>query len=410
MKLIKNKFFSTILLLLVGIFIGWIMFHKSNPHEPEKSAKIYPKGTIWTCSMHPQIRQDKPGKCPICGMDLIPVESNAVKSFANTIELSEDAIQLANIQTTIVKREKPEKEIRLYGRIEADEQLMQTIPAHIPGRIEKLFVNFTGDEVLKGQTIATIYSPALIQAQQELIEAKQLAGTMPGILISAREKLHRWKLTDQQISDIEKAEKTIANFEIKSSASGIITKKYVSQGDYVSQGSALFEISDLSKVWVFFDAYENDMPWIKKGDKIKFSLQSMPGKDFKANISFITPVIDNNSRVAKLRVELTNKDGVFKPGMFASGILNAKIEAFKNNIIIPHSAVLWTGKRSIVYIKVPAKETSLFEIREIDIGPDLGSSYIVLSGLKEGDELVTNGVFSIDASAQLEGKKSMMNK
>jgi Cu(I)/Ag(I) efflux system membrane fusion protein len=409
-KLIKNKYFQWSVLFLFGLFFGWVMFHSSSKPEEHQHTGSENISAIWTCAMHPQIRQDKPGKCPLCGMDLIPLTQNSGSAGLDAIELSTDALQLANVQTSIVKRERPEKEIRLYGRIEADERLMKTIPAHIPGRIEQLLVNFTGDEVVQGQTIAIIYSPTLIQAQQELIEAKKLANTLPGATEAAREKLRQWKLTDLQISEIEKTEKMISNFEVKSTVSGIVTKKIVNQGDYVSQGSPLYEVSDLSKVWILFDAYESDLPWIKQGDKVKFTLQSIPGKDFTATISFIAPVIDNFSRVAKIRIELPNTGRIYKPGMFATGIINAKLQNFTDNIIIPRSSVLWTGKRSVVYVKIPGMQMPTFEMREIDLGPELGNSFVVSGGLKEGEELVTNGVFSVDAAAQLAGKTSMMNR
>jgi len=409
-KIYKNKYSQLTLIFLLGIFLGWLFFYHSATSEKHNNSVSENIGTIWTCAMHPQIRRNKPGKCPICGMDLIPLNQNPVSSGSNTIELSTDALQIANVQTSIVKIEKPEKEIRLYGRIESDERLVQTISAHVPGRIERLSVNFTGDEITKGQTIAIIYSPTLIQAQQELLEAKKLSNTLPGALVAAREKLNQWKLTDRQISDIEKTEKIISNFEVKSTVSGIITKKIVNQGDYVSQGSALYEVSDLSKVWILFDAYESDLPWIKQGDKVQFTLQSIPGKNFIANISFMSPVIDELSRVVKVRIELANNNKVFKPGMFVTGIVNAKLEGFEDKIIIPRSAVLWTGKRSVVYVKIPKSNIPSFEMREIDLGPELGNSFVVLSGVQEGEELVTNGVFSVDAAAQLAGKTSMMNR
>jgi len=408
MKL-KYKIIQWTLIFITGLFLGWLIFHKSSSTEKLRHTDTEKSGTIWTCSMHPQIRLDKAGKCPLCGMDLIPVGQSAGSSN-EMIELSTDELQLANIQTSIVKRSKPEKEVRMYGRIEADERLIQTIPAHVPGRIEKLNVDFTGDEITKGQTIAIIYSPTLIQAQQELLEAKKLSNTMPGALLAAREKLREWKLSDAQITEIEKHETIISKFEVKSTISGIITKKFVNQGDYVSQGADLYEVSDLSKVWILFDAYESDLPWIKQGDKVQFILQSIPGKNFTANISFIAPVIDNLSRVAKVRIELENNSKVFKPGMFATGIVNAKIDRFNGNIIIPRTAVLWTGKRSVIYVKVPGMQMPTFMMREIELGPELGNSFIVLSGLDEGEELVTNGVFSVDAAAQLAGKTSMMNR
>ena len=409
-KVLKNRYFQLALLFLLGLSLGGIVFKKSGVKDNQTVSKTEKNGTIWTCSMHPQIRRDKPGKCPICGMDLIPLTQSTNSTSANRIEFSTDALQLANVQTSVVKLEKPEKEIRLYGRIEADERSIQTIPSHLPGRIEKLLINFNGDQVVKGQTIAIIYSPTLIQAEQELLEAKKLSNTLPGALVAAREKLSQWKLTSSQISEIERTEKTISNFEIKATVSGIITKKNVNQGDYVSQGSALYEVSDLSKVWIQFDAYESDLPWIKQGDKVKFSLQSIPGQNFNANITFISPIIDNLSRVAKVRIELANNNRMFKTGMFVTGIVNANLQGFKDNIIIPSSSVLWTGKRSVVYVKIPNTQVPTFEMREIELGPELGNSFVVLSGLHESEELVTNGVFSIDAAAQLSGKTSMMNR
>lgn len=409
-NIFKNRYLQFAILFIAGLFFGWLVFHHSTSEVVPNHSDSESTSEIWTCAMHPQIRRDKPGKCPICGMDLIRLNQGTSSTNVNSIELSTDALQLANVQTSIVKREKPEKEVRMYGKIESDERLILTIPAHIPGRVEKLLVNFTGDEVFKGQSIAIIYSPTLIQAQQELLEAKKLVNTLPGALEAAREKLRQWKLSDLQISDIENTEKIISNLEVKSTVSGIITKKMVNQGDYISQGSALYEVSDLSRVWIQFDAYESDLPWIKQGDKIKFTIQSLPGKDFSANISFISPVIDDLSRVAKVRIELTNTGRMFKPGMFATGIVNAKLGNFKDNIIIPSSAVLWTGKRSLVYVKLPDAKMPTFEMREIELGPDLGNSFVILNGLKEGEELVTNGVFSIDAAAQLSGKTSMMNE
>jgi membrane fusion protein, copper/silver efflux system len=408
-NILKNRILQFAIIFLFGLLIGWLMFHSSAKNETHNHSTAKTGEEVWTCAMHPQIRMDKPGKCPLCGMDLILLNQNSA-SASGTVELSTDALQLANVQTSIVKKEKPEKEIRLYGKIESDERLIQTIPAHIPGRVEKLLVNFTGDEVVKGQTIAVIYSPTLVQAQQELIEAKKLANTLPGALEAAREKLRQWKLTSAQISEIETTEKVISNFEVKSTVSGIITKKIVNQGDYISQGSALYEVSDLSRVWIQFDAYESDLPWIKQGDKLQFALQSIPGKNFSATISFIAPIIDNVSRVAKVRIELENSGRQFKPGMFATGTVNAKLANFTENIIIPRSAVLWTGKRSLVYVKLPNTDMPTFEMREVELGPDLGSNYVILNGLEDGEELVTNGVFSIDAAAQLSGKESMMNQ
>lgn len=408
-KIMKNRTFQQTVLFLSGILLGWLLFYHSGNSEPIKKGGAN-KNTIWTCSMHPQIRESKPGSCPICGMDLIPLAQGSVSIASDVIEFTTEAMQLANIQTSIVKRGKMEKEIRMYGRVEVDERLMKTIPAHVPGRIEQLLVNYTGEVVTKGQTIAIIYSPSLVQAQQELIEAKKLSKTIPGAMQAAKEKLRQWKLTESQIQEIETTEKIISNFEVKSTVSGVVTKRNVNQGDYVSQGGLLFEISDLSNVWIVFDAYESDLVWIRMGDKVQFTLQSIPGKIFTSNVTFISPVIDNGSKVLKIRTEYTNAGKMMKPGMFATGTVDARQEGSGDKILVPRSAVLWTGKRSLVYVKVSNGQTPAFEMREIGLGAELKDGFVVLDGLKEGEEIATNGVFSIDAAAQLAGKNSMMNR
>jgi len=197
--------------------------------------------------------------------------------------------------------------------------------------------------------------------------------------------------------------------EITSNASGIVTARRVNNGDYVGQGSVLYEVADLSHVWVLFDAYESDLAFLQKGNKIEFTLQAIPGTSFSGNIAFIDPVIDPLNRVAKVRVEINNPGSKLKPEMFATGSVKANLDQYANQLVIPRSAVLWTGKRSVVYVKRPGDEP-IFAIREIGIGPMLGNSYVVTDGLKEGEEIVTEGAFSVDAAAQLEGKPSMMNQ
>jgi membrane fusion protein, copper/silver efflux system len=196
---------------------------------------------------------------------------------------------------------------------------------------------------------------------------------------------------------------------VVSNTAGIVTNRRVSTGDYVSSGTVLLEIADLSKVWIMFDAYESDLQFLHTGEKISFTIQALPGIDFKGNILFIDPVIDPVTRVAKVRVEADNQSGKLKPEMFATGIVYSTLDEYKNKLVIPRSAVLWTGKRSVVYVKQTANDEPVFKAREIELGPMLGESYVVTAGLNEGEEIVTNGTFSIDAAAQLAGKPSMMN-
>lgn len=415
-NILKNKYIKYGLVLLAGLFLGWLLFggssgsknqdeHAGHAHEQDESG-------VWTCSMHPQIKMDKPGKCPICAMDLIPLKISGSGGEAidpNAIQMSDEAIALANVQTTMVSRQNPVKDIYLYGTIQVDERLSQSQTSHVNGRIEKLYVNFTGESIRQGQTIASVYSPDLLNAQQELLEAVKMESFQPLLLQAAREKLRLWKLTDSQIDAIEKSGKVNPLVDIKSNSNGVVISKNVSQGDYINQGSVLMNVANLSQVWAMFDAYEVDLPFLKVGDNLEFTLQAIPGKTFSGKISFIDPLLDKTTRTSKIRVVTSNPGMQLKPEMYAMAKVNASLRQYGNQIVIPKSAVLWTGKRSIVYVKQTNTETPAFMLREIELGPTLGSSYVILSGIQDGDEIVTNGAFSIDATAQLEGKRSMMN-
>lgn len=413
--IIKLKAVRYTALILGGFLLGWAFFspnqsNQASTHDHEHTAGEA-ESEVWTCSMHPQIKQDKPGKCPLCAMDLIPLRKGGGEGTEavdpNAIQLSEEAIALANVQTTRVSKGNPVKTMRLYGKIAPDERSLQSQTAHVSGRIEALNVAFTGQTVQKGQTLATLYSPELFNAQQELLEAIRMQ--QPMLVTAAREKLAYWKLTPEQITAIEKLGKPSSTVAIKANVSGVVMTKRVNTGDYVSQGGVLFDIANLSKVWALFDAYEADLPFIKKGDKISFTLQALPGRTFTGIVAFIDPMIDPTTRTARVRVETGNPGMEFKPEMYATAQLEASLRGHDNQLVIPQSAVLWTGKRSVVYVKQPNVNVPAFLLREIDLGPSLGGSYVVLAGLNEGEEVVTNGVFSIDASAQLEGKRSMMN-
>jgi len=409
-KIIKNKYFLYSLFAVAGLFIGWILFHspgtsRENKIQTTQSAKA----VIWTCAMHPQIRMPEPGKCPICGMNLIPLNQSEAPVDQAEVHLTPEAAQLANVLTSVVGRQKPVKEVRLYGKVQADERRLQSQVAQIPGRIEKLMVNYTGESVHKGQVLAILWSPELETAQQELIEASKTKLEQPEIYEASKERLLQWKLTGEQISQLESSGKVQNNVEVVSTTSGIVTSRNVNNGDYVQRGSVLFDVADLSVLWIIFDAYESDIQFIKVGDKINFTIQAFPGNTFSGRISFIDPALDPVTRVIKVRVEADNSSGKLKPEMFATGIISARLKDYGDAVIIPQTAVLWTGKRSVVYIKQPQYEEPVFRMREISLGPMLGDSYIVTDGLAVGEEIVTQGAFSVDAAAQLEGKPSMMN-
>ncbi|MEZ5104189.1 MAG: efflux RND transporter periplasmic adaptor subunit [Draconibacterium sp.] len=415
-----KKYIVPATILITGILIGILIGHKSsnqniaesaNQQINESSHQHIDESThqIWTCSMHPQIRMDEPGDCPICGMDLIPLVNADTEIDDDAIEMSESAIKLAEVQTSIVSKGAASKDIQLYGKIQVDERLKQSQTAHVPGRIDKLMVNVTGEQVKQGQLVATIYSPELVTAQKELLEALSLKDKYPSLVEAAREKLRNWKLPEEQISAIEKSGKVTTDFEIPATTSGIVANLKVNEGDYVSKGTVLFEVTNLSKVWGVFDAYESDLHWISLNQKVDFTTQSVPGKTFTGKITFIDPVIDPLKRTARVRVELDNTNQQLKPEMFINGIIHSDLKNSSNDLTIPQSAVLWTGIRSVVYVKVPGAESPTFKMREITLGAATKDTYIVVEGLQEGEEIVTNGAFSVDAAAQLAGKTSMMN-
>ncbi|MCB0397348.1 MAG: efflux RND transporter periplasmic adaptor subunit [Flavobacteriales bacterium] len=395
--------------LITGFFLGWGFFGGTPESTVNKHQHISSEKTIWTCSMHPQIRQSEPGKCPICGMDLIPLNTDHSEENSMEIRMSPTAMQLANVQTSIITRQKPVQEVRMNGKVKADEREIASQSSHIPGRIEKLMVSYTGEQVSKGQVLAYIYSPELVTTQEELFEARKVKDKQPQLYQAARGKLLNWKLTDKQIDNILEAGEPQEQFPLRADVSGVVLNKKVNLGDYVKKGQALFEVADLSKIWVLFDIYESDLPWIKKDDEVFFSIPSLPGETFKGRITFVDPVINPRTRVAAARLEMANPGMKLKPDMFAVGIAKSPIQQMEKELIVPKSAVMWTGERSVVYIKQSSESGISFMMREITLGPALGDSYIVKDGIEEGVEIATNGTFSIDAAAQLAGKPSMMN-
>ncbi|MEI6866176.1 efflux RND transporter periplasmic adaptor subunit [Flavicella sp.] len=411
-KILKNIWIILAVGLITGIVIGDFLGgtstdkeHASHQHDNEEESQI------WTCSMHPQIQKDKPGQCPLCGMDLIPLDNSMdnENNLPDEVPMSASAMKLAEIQTYIVKKGKPVKEIRLFGKVKVDERLMYSQAIHFSGRIEKLYINFTGEKVKKGQKIASVYSAELVTAQKELFEVLKDELTNPTLVKAARNKLKQWKFTNIQIAALEKSGKIQTEVDILSDYSGYVIMRMVSEGDYFNEGQILFKITDLSKVWVLFEAYENDLPWIKVGDQFEIELKSLPGQTFTEKVTFIDPFINPKTRVAYVRVELANSKGKLKPNMFANGIVTTRLSIDQDVILAPKTAVLWTGKRSIVYVKIPNRKHNSFIYREVILGSEAGDFYIIKKGLKEGEQIASNGVFKIDASAQLAGKKSMMN-
>lgn len=405
-----KKYIIYIGVLVVGLLLGWLLFGSSSKEKTVHNHDVViEKNQMWTCSMHPQIMQPEPGDCPICGMDLIPAETSADGLAADQFKLTENAMALADIQTSVVGDDKIDgNTIKLSGKIVENEEDNAVQVSYFSGRIEQLNISFTGEKVNKGQLLATIYSPELYAAQQELITAASLKESQPALYKAVRNKLKLWKLSESQITQIETSGKVKENFPVYATVSGTVSEKLVAEGDYIKQGQSLLKIANLSTVWANFDVYENQIDLFKKGQEISIVTNTYTNKTFKGKVDFIDPILNSSTRTVKLRVVLNNQDNLFKPGMFVEG----KIEGIQTNtaqtISIPATAILWTGKRSVVYLKANPNEP-IFEMRQITLGNKIGNQYQVLEGLHTGDEIVTNGTFTVDAAAQLQGKKSMMN-
>ncbi|MCF8272678.1 MAG: efflux RND transporter periplasmic adaptor subunit [Flavobacteriaceae bacterium] len=406
-----KKYIVYIGILAVGLLLGWVIFGKSSNQETEQNHDaVAATNQMWTCSMHPQIMQPEPGDCPICGMDLIPAESGSDGLLADQFKLTENAIALANIQTTIVGNGNVDgNTIKLSGKIAENEEANAVQVSYFSGRIERLNISFTGEEVRKGQLLATIYSPELYAAQQELITAASLKESQPALYKAVRNKLKLWKLSENQINQIEETGKVKENFPVYATVSGTVTEKLVEQGDYIKQGQPLLKIANLNTVWGNFDVYENQIDRFKKGQEVIITTNAYPNKEFKGKVDFIDPVLNTKTRTVTLRVVLNNEDDVFKPGMFVTANIEGSTTKNDEVLTIPASAVMWTGERSVVYLKTNPDQP-IFEMREIKLGNQIGNEYEVVEGLFVGNEIVTNGTFTVDAAAQLQGKKSMMNK
>ncbi|MFB0514991.1 MAG: efflux RND transporter periplasmic adaptor subunit [Candidatus Neomarinimicrobiota bacterium] len=422
----------------------------------------------WTCSMHPQVQLPEPGQCPICFMDLIPVANTGSEAAPRELRMSENAIALAGITTQRVHRAVAEREVRLAGKVDYDETLLANITAWVPGRLERLFVDYTGITVKKGDHLVELYSPELYAAQEELIQAlqrvpagDQAPGRAPAqaIVQAAREKLRLLGITENQIKQIEQRSTPSDRLTIYSPMSGIVIHKDAVEGMYVSTGTRIYSIADLSRVWVILEAYESDLPWLHYGQEVDFTVEALPGQTFRGRVAFIDPVLDTKTRAVKVRLSQSNPTGVLKPGMFVRATVHSVLDAegrvinadmagkwvspmhpeiVKDHpgqcdicgmdlvraedlgivnipaseqlpLLVPASAVLLTGKRAVVYVKKPDIDEPTFEGREVRLGARAGDSCLVLSGLKEGEEVVVNGNFKIDSAMQIAAKPSMMS-
>jgi Cu(I)/Ag(I) efflux system membrane fusion protein len=468
---------SVMAVVVVAFLAGYLL--RSFLQGPATSGETHEVGrepvgkepAWWTCSMHPQIRQPKPGKCPICFMDLVPVSSSAGENDIGPeqISFSKAAIKLMEIETTKVERRFVEAEVRMVGKVDYDETRVKHITAWVPGRIDRLYVDFTGTRVDKGDHMVYLYSPELFEDQRALLAAiegaknvtpdsSDFASKLKLANIEAnRARLKLRGLTDKQIAEIEKGGTPLTHITIYSPMGGIVIDRHVAEGMYVSTGTRIYTVADLSHLWVKLNAYESDLPWIAYGQEVEFAAEAYPGETFKGIVTFIDPVLDTKTRTVKLRVNVDNSDGRLKPEMFVRAVLRTnfarggrvmtaelagkwtcpmhpsviKEQAGSCDIcgmdlvtteslyikadvpkqpplVIPASAALITGTRAVVYVQVAQAEKPTYEGREVVLGPRAGDYYVVKEGLSEGEIVVTKGNFKIDSALQIQAKPSMM--
>lgn len=413
--------------LIIGFALGWLVFGKGtnnargNSHDHAQPASA----EVWTCSMHPQIRASEPGQCPICGMDLIPAATDESTSpdEPDRISLSENARIRSRIRTSPVRRvQAGGVQRRLLGRVDYDETRLRTITSWISGRIDRLRVRSTGQRVKSGQIIATLYSPEVFSAHQDLLVAKQQVARLQGAsdiaragaeatLDASRDRLRLLGVPAAELQSMEKASRPSEQVRIRSPFGGTIIERMATEGTYVKTGAGLYQIADLSRLWVQLDAYESDLPLLSTGQEVTLEVEGLPADQFDGRVTFVDPVLNQRTRTTRVRIEVKNPEGTLKPGMFAEAVVQATGAKASDigRLLIPQTAPLFTGRRSIVYVEVPDTEDPTYEARVVRLGPKIGDSYPVIAGLREGERVVIHGAFTLDADLQIRGGLSMMS-
>lgn len=437
-------------------------------HDHDEAESGEPQ--MYTCSMHPSVRLPDPdAKCPICFMDLIPVMDDGGEGSELRVTMSESAAAMSRIETAPVGRFFPTAEIRLYGRVTYDETSVARLTAYFPGRIERLFVNYTGVPVAKGDHMAELYSPEVLAAFEELRQSTQAASgststselirsTTRDTVTATREKLRLFGLTAEQIASVQDGSFDSDRLAIFAPIGGVVTHLAVREGDYVQTGVPIATVADLSRLWLDMEAYESQLPMLRWGQRVSFTVEAHPGETFEGRIAFIEPMVDERTRTAAIRVAVENPERRLKPGMFASAVVRTRVAedgAVVNDelagrwvspmhptvvkdapgpceicgmdmvpaeslgvvgdpstaaepLVIPRSAVLFTGTRSVVYVEIPDAEKPMYEGRAVVLGPRAGEFYIVREGLSRGERVVVNGAFRVDSAMQISAKPSMM--
>ena len=406
---------SRLAMMVLGVVLGVVAtlmipgFHPRHDHAsapgPAGSEQVAVK-QLWTCSMHPQIIQDHPGNCPICGMKLVPLrrqepESGAAADANPQVTIDPVTVQNMGIQTGVVAKGPLQRDIRLVGVVGYDETTLSQITTKFKGWVEKLEVNVTGQQVHRGDALFEIYSPEMYTAQAEyLLAVKQPGGhgsENDFVRASARTKLKFFDIGDDQIAELEKSGRPMKTLTIRAPHDGIVMEKMVLEGQMVEPGMKLFQIADISTVWVLGQVYEQDVPYLRLGQDVQVTLSYQPDRTYHGRVTYIYPTVDEQTRTVKVRMEFHNPGYALKPGMFTSVTLKARLAA--EALLVPDMAVLRSGESNTVFV---ARDKGRFEPRKVVLGPrgDAGQ-YQVVSGLAEGERIVISGQFMLDSESQL---------
>ncbi len=313
-----------ILLVLAGGAGGFLAGRWTGGLAVPSAAPAAAGSEVYTCSMHPQVRLDGPGSCPICEMPLVPAGAPSGQEGPPSLRLSEHALAMASVETVPVERRVLTRELRAVGKIQYNESSLATVTARVDGYAERLFVNFTGVEIKAGDHLAEIYSPELSVAQQELLIALQ-GGESGPLVETARLKLRRWGLTDGQIAELVAGRRITDRITLYSPISGTAIEKTIVENSAFRAGDALYRVANLDTVWVYLDVYEIDLAWVRYGQQVKLAAEALPGREFTGMVTFVQPVVDERTRTIRVPVHIENADHALKPGMFVSAVIAATL-------------------------------------------------------------------------------------
>ncbi len=373
------------------------------------------KIAYWQAPMNPGYTADKPGKSPM-GMDLVPVYEDELGA-EGTVQIDPVTVQNIGVKTKRVEERTLERTVRAVGRVDYDETRLTDVNTKITGWVEKLYVDYTGQEIKKGQPMLEIYSPELVSAQDEYLTALDYHSRLQrnandeviegagGLLRAAAQRLRYWDITDEQIAELERTRQVRRTMTIYSPQQGIVVHKNVFNGAHIKSGQHLYRIAELSKVWVYADIYEYEIPWIKLGQKAEVELSYLPGQVYWGVVTYIYPFLDAKTRTVKVRIAFDNPHLDLKPGMYANVKMLSPVA--KKATIVPVQAIIRSGKRSVIIV---ALGDGKFEPRDVVLGVEAEGDMQILKGLRAGEIVVTSSQFLIDSESNLKAAVSAMSE